>query len=91
MLSNSQIKQRELYKENQRLIKIIGEFKRAQNEMLLALNECALSEIRKDNKLKQSVINLRMKNAIKRYFNLYGEKYMCEEHIQELKEWKTVD
>lgn len=89
MLSNAQIKQRELYRQRQNLIKLCGEMKRAQEEMLLALNECALSELRKDNKLKQGVITLRMRSAIKRYFACYGAKYNCEQHIQELQDWKV--
>lgn len=91
MLSNAQIKTREIYKVKQELIKARTRFRDAQQDLLLALNECALSEYRNDNKLKKGVVTIKCKSAIKEYFVAYGKKLGLEEHLQSLYDWKAED
>ena len=71
MLSNARIKQKEIYKIQQKLIKLYGELKDAQNKMIYAINQCALDELQKANLLKVSVHKLELNQSIKRYTNLY--------------------
>lgn len=91
MLNNREIKSKEIYKAKQRLLRVQGDFARAQKELLLALNECALSEYRHDNKLKSGVVMLKCKNAISRYMRTFGEKFGIEEHLSALYKWEPKD
>ena len=91
MLSNREIKSKEIYKAKQKLLRVKGEFKQVQNDLLIAMNECALSEYRHDNKLKQGVIALKCKNAISRYMRVYGEMFGIEEHLSALYKWEPKD
>lgn len=91
MLTNAQIKSRELYKATQNLIKILGNFKKAQQDLLLAMNECALAEICHFNAIKKGVVMQKCKWAIKHYIKVYGDKFIEEEHIEQLKNWQPND
>lgn len=91
MLTNRQIKSRELFKASQSLIKVNGNFKKAQHDLLCAFNECALSEYRKDNKLKKSVVSMKCKSAIKYYFSVFADKVALEEQIQRLRAWQPAE
>lgn len=91
MLSNKQIKSREIYKTKQELIKATGELKKVQQDYLLATNEVALCEFRKDNKLKQGVIALKFKSATTRYFKAYGRYVGLQEQLSRLTAWKAED
>lgn len=91
MITNKQIKNKEIYKTKQQLLKLRGLFKEEQHELLLALNEMALSEIKHYNVLKQGVVNARLKSAIRTYINRYGEITLLEEHLQKLFDWSATD
>lgn len=91
MLSNKQIKSREIFKTKQDLIKATGELKKAQQEYLLATNEVALSEIRKDNALKKGVVALKFKGAINRYYKAYGRYIGLQEQLSKLTQWKAEE
>jgi len=91
MLSNKEIKRKEIFKKTQELIKVTRDFKKAQSDLLLALNDCAQAEVCHYNKLQKGVVELRFKGAVKHYFRVYGQKMIIEEHIQELKNWKAED
>lgn len=91
MLTNKQIKSKELYKVNQELLKVYGEMKKVQNDYLCATNEMAMAEYRKDNVLKKKVIELKFKSAIKNYFRVYARKIGLEEQRSALQQWKTED
>lgn len=91
MLTNKQVKSREIFKTKQELIRATGELKKAQQDYLLATNEVALSEIRNDNKLKKGVIELKFKGAINRYFKAYGKYIGLQEQLSKLTQWKAED
>lgn len=91
MLSNRDIKRREIYKAQQKLIRVLGDFKKAQQEYLYATNQLALDELKKPNALVTAVHKQKFKSAVKQYINLYGEKIGLEEHIAQLKQWKVED
>lgn len=88
METTKQINKKELFKENQRLIKVLGELKKAQNDLIVSLNKCALLEVTNANKLKKSVAMLDFKHQLKHYFKVYGDKFITEEHIDKLRQWK---
>lgn len=91
MLSNREIKRREIYKANQKLIRVLGDFKKAQQEFLYATNQLALDELDKPNALVKGVHNAKFKSAVKNYIKTYGEKVGLERYIAQLKEWEAKD
>lgn len=91
MLSNARIKQKEIYKIQQKLIKLYGELKDAQNKMIYAINQSALDELQKANLLKVSVHKVELKQAIKRYTDLYMNVKILENDRDELQNWTPKD
>lgn len=91
METNYQIKKKELFKANQRLIITLGKLKKAQNDLLVALNKCAVLEVEHANQLKKSVAMLEFKQVLKHYFKVYGDKYILEEHISQLRDWSATE
>lgn len=88
METMNQINRKELFKENNNLIKLCGELKKAQNDLLVSLNKCALLEVTHANQLKKGVAMVEFKSRLKHYFKVYGDKLLCEEHIDQLRQWK---
>lgn len=91
METNYQIKKRELFKANQKLIQTLGNLKKAQNDLLASMNNCALLEVTHANSLKKGVAMMDFKACLKHYFKVYGDKIILEEHIDELRNWKAVE
>lgn len=91
MLTNKDIKHRQLFKLNQQQIKILGELKQAQNDMIVSINDCALVELDNENVLKRGVIAQKMKFAVKRYTKMYMEYVVLQRDIETLKQWKAQD
>lgn len=91
MLSNLEIKRKEIYKANQKLLKVLGDFKKAQCDYLKATNQLALDELDKANSLVRGVHNLAFKTAVKKYMQVYGEKVGLERSISQLKAWECKD
>lgn len=63
----------------QQKLTILGNLKKAQNDLLTSMNECALAEVCHYNALKKGVIMAKMKSAIKHYFKVYGDKIINED------------
>lgn len=91
METNKQIKKKELFKANQRLIKVLGDLKKAQNDLLVSMNNCALLEVTHANSLKKGVAMMDFKLRLKYYFKVYGDKVIIEEHIDQLRDWKAEE
>lgn len=89
MLSNSQIKRREIFKINQRLLKLYGDLKKAQNDMIVSINQCAMDELEKANNLKVGVHKLDLKRTIKRYTDVYMNIKALERDRADLENWQT--
>lgn len=69
------------YALQQEAIRIKGKIKKAQDEMLASMNECAIAEVCHYNALKKGVIMARMKATVKAYFKAYGDKVINEDCI----------
>lgn len=91
MERNKQIKRKELFKANQRLIKVLANLKKAQSDLLVALNNCALMEVTHANALQKGLTMMSFKSCLKHYFKVYGDKFILEEHIDQLRDWKAID
>lgn len=89
MLSNGQIKRREIFKLNQKLLKLYGDLKKAQNDMICSINQCAMDELDKANSLKVGVHKLDLKRTIKRYTDLYMNIKVLERDRADLENWHT--
>lgn len=91
METNYQIKKKELFKESQRLIKICGNLKKVQSDLIASLNKCAILECGKANQLKKSIAMIEFKQCLKSYFRVYGDKMICEEQIEKLRNWTAKE
>lgn len=91
METNYQIKKKELYKANNKLIQVLGNLKKAQNDLLASMNKCALLEVTHANALKKGVAMMDFKSCLKHYFKVYGDKVILEEHIDELRNWSAKE
>jgi len=91
MLTNEQIRKKEIYKCQQRQIKLNGELKQAQADLIASLNECALAEVCKYNPIQKKYAEYKCKSSLKCYFKVYGQVYLNQEHINELLTWHCED
>lgn len=84
--SDFQAMRKKRYALSQEAIRIKGRLKKAQEDLLASMNECAIAENCHYNALKKGVIMAKMKSAIMAYFKVYGDKIINEDCLNALDE-----